>query len=245
MSRLALALLVVASCRGADKPASFGLYLLAMQWAPNACCAHPGKEAGTEACGALAGTFAATHLTLHGLWPSYTDDEARGRPRPWPQYCGAFAHCEHDEDATCAPSAPIPPDLAARAPAYSTDHGALATHEWSKHGSCTRLAPGAYFAAELAAIRSLPGLATPLGNEVARTELASSFGVPAEAVALGCDAHCRLTQVGFCLGHDDADQPTAPIACPHNVVTSDYDNGCVTHSCERIAVQGVGECSTR
>jgi len=248
--RCALAFALAAACHHdkAAPPSSFGLYLLAMQWAPNACCAHPGKEAGAESCGALAGSYAATHVTLHGLWPSYTDDESRGRPRPWPQYCGALAHCEHDEDASCAPGVPVPPDLAARAPAYITDHGALATHEWSKHGSCTRLSPAAYFAAELAAIRSLPGDGTPdvlsaaAGKDVARADLSRAFGIPPEAVALGCDAHCELTQVGFCLGHDAADQPTTPIACPHNVLSSEYDNGCVTRGCERVVVQAAGEC---
>jgi ribonuclease T2 len=182
------------------------------------------------------------HLTLHGLWPNFTEDQARGQPRAWPQFCGAFAHCEQAADASCAPRAPVPAELGALAPAYLT--GDLATHEWSKHGSCTTLSAGDYFSAEVAAIRSLPGNGTPdalrgaAGHDLARTDLARAFGIPAGSVVLGCDAQCRLTQVGFCIAKDAADHPTTPTPCTASVTTSDYDNGCVTRGCDRVAIPG-------
>jgi ribonuclease T2 len=258
--RALLSLLVLAACPASTPPpaitppspspapppaSDFGFYLLAMTWAPQLCCAEP----GAPACAALAGSFAATHLTLHGLWPNFTDEQSRGKPRAWPQYCGAYHHCETAEDARCAPGVAVPGELARLAPGYVAGTGAFATHEWSKHGSCTRLSAAEYFGAELAAIRAIPGEATPdalraaAGADLARDDLQRAFGVPPDSVLLGCDARCRLTQVSFCLAKDAGDHPTAPIACSANVTTSDYDNGCVTRGCQRVAVRAAGACA--
>lgn len=223
----ALALFLIAACHHQAAPtpppappSEFGFYLLAMMWAPP--CAH--------------------ELTLHGLWPNYTEEQAHGRPQAWPQFCGAYAHCEKAEDASCAPGAPVPDALAALAPEYVK--GTLATHEWSKHGSCTTLSAADYFAAELSAIHSLPGNGTPdvlraaAGHDLARADLQGAFGIARESVVLGCDAHCRLTQVGFCLAKDAEEHPTAPTPCTASVTTSEYDNGCVTRGCDRVTIPG-------
>lgn len=242
--------LLLAACHHAaprsEPPRSdFGFYLLAMTWGPSFCCAEPGRGECTN----LADSFAGTHLTLHGLWPNYTDEQARGRPRAWPQYCGAYAHCEQSDATGCAPDAPVPAELAPLAPAYV--HDALATHEWSKHGSCTSLSAADYFRAELAAIHAIPSNATPdalraaIGHDLPREELQRAFGVPPGSVVLGCDAHCRLTQVGFCIAKDAHDAPTTPIACSSNVTTSDYDNGCATHACARVTIPAAGACDTK
>ena len=179
-------------------------------------------------------------FTLHGLWPNYTEAQAAGQPQAWPQFCGAFAHCEKAEDASCAPGAPVPADLAAFAPAYVT--GTLATHEWSKHGSCTRMAPSEFFAAELAAIHAIPHDANPdavrggAGHDMALDDLRHAFGISPESVVLGCTAQCELTQVAFCLGKDDRDHPTGATPCTRSVTSSDYDNGCVVRHCERVVI---------
>jgi ribonuclease I len=144
----------------------------------------------------------------------------------------------------------VPAALAKYAPGYVTDNGALATHEWSKHGSCTMplLEPSDYFMAEWGAIVSLPNDATPdalraaIGKDLARDDLQRAFGIPPESVVLGCDTTCRLTQVGFCFAKDAHDNPTAPTPCTQNVTTSDYDNGCVVRGCTRVAIQAAGAC---
>lgn len=219
MRALVLAAALV-GCHATPAPpaphSDFGFYLLAMMWAPGAC-----------------------QLTLHGLWPNYTDEQSRGRPRAWPQYCGAYAHCEKDE-AGCAPDAPVPADLAPLAPAYVK--GDLATHEWSKHGSCTSLAAADYFRAELAAIRLIGSNGAAIRHDLAPSDLQRSFGVPPESVVLGCDAHCQLTQVGFCIAKDAHDHPIAAMPCSTNVTTSDYDNGCVTHACARVRIPSGSGC---
>ena len=180
-------------------------------------------------------------VTLHGLWPNYTEAQAPGKTHAWPQFCGGFAHCETTEDASCAPGVAVPPALAALAPAYVD--GTLATHEWSKHGSCTSMTPKDFFAAELAAIHSIPHDATPetvraaAGHDMARDELQRAFGVAPETVVLGCTATCELTQVAFCVGKDERDRPTFPTPCTRSVTSSDYDNGCIVRSCERIRIR--------
>lgn len=215
--RLALVCLVVIGCHAAtpapppSPPAtSFGFYLLAMMWK-------------TDACG----------LRLHGLWPNFSDEHSRGLPRAWPQFCGAFAHCEKTEDAACAPGVAVPAALAPLAPDYVS--GTLAIHEWSKHGSCTQLPPAAYFDAELAAIKLVHHDALHAGTYTA-ADLQHAFGIPGESIVLGCTDKCELTQIGFCLAKDAGDHPTGPTPCTQNVTTSDYDNGCVTRHCDRINV---------
>ena len=194
----------------AQPASSFGFYLLAMMYARPSCS-----------------------LKLHGLWPNFTDEQSQGKPRAWPQFCGSYAHCEHAEDASCAPAAQVPADLAPLAPDYV--HGTLATHEWSKHGSCTALSAMDYFAAEISAIHLVHPDALHSGD-YAPADLQHAFGIPAESIVLGCNDHCELTQIGFCLAKDAGDHPTGPTPCTQNVTTSDYDNGCVTKHCVKISV---------
>lgn len=189
---------------------AFGFYLLAMMYTQPACT-----------------------LTLHGLWPNFTDEQSQGKPRAWPQFCGGFAHCEKTEDASCGPGVPVPSELAPLAPDYV--HGTLATHEWSKHGSCTALPAAEYFSAELAATRLVHHDALHPGD-YAPADLQRVFGIPPRSVVLGCTDNCELTQIGFCLAKDAGDHPTGPTPCTQNVTTSDYDNGCITRHCEKVTV---------
>jgi ribonuclease T2 len=226
-ARIVLLVAALAAChsKAPTPPASsFGYYLLAMTWSPathDQCTLPPA-------------------FTLHGLWPNYTEAQAVGQPQAWPQFCGGFAHCAAREDASCAPGVPVPPDLAPFAPAYVT--GTLATHEWSKHGSCTRMTPREFFDAELAAIHSIPHDATPdavraaAGHDIARDDLQRAFGISPDAVVLGCSPTCELTQVAFCLAKDERDRPTSPTPCTASVTGSDYDNGCAARRCERVRI---------
>ena len=224
--------------------AEFGLYVLALSWAPTFCCGHPDKEE----CARLTDAYAGTHLTLHGLWPNYRDDEARGRDT-YPQFCGDYARCRHHHDRSCAPDpATLPEEMRELAPGYVGDHDFLADHEWPKHGSCTGLDAASYFRAALAAMRALPGKGTPdaltaaIGRDIEVETLAGAFGVPRDSVLLGCEADCRLAQVSVCLAHE----PTGagkPVPCPTNTTRSTYDNGCITRGCTRVTIPAAGSCS--
>jgi ribonuclease T2 len=229
----------------AGAPVSFGLYVLALSWAPNFCCGHASKEE----CSGLQGSFAANHLTLHGLWPNYSDTEAKGRAT-YPQFCGAFKHCQKNHDKSCEPDpSTVPAEMKQLAPGYIGDGYFLADHEWPKHGSCTGLDPATYFKAALDAMKARPGesgtpaaLKAAVGKEIALPDLQNAFGMPATSVLLSCDSDCRLSQVSFCLAHDAHGMPTTPIVCPTNTTTAEYDNGCVTRGCQSITVQEAGSC---
>lgn len=226
---------------------AFGLYILALTWTPSFCCSHPDKAE----CHQLAGSFGASHLTLHGLWPNYTDDEAQGRNPAWPEFCGTYTRCKSGHDPSCEPgSAAVPIEMRELGPGYVGDHAFLATHEWPKHGSCTGLTPAAYFRAALDAMTSLPGKGTPdrlrdaIGTDIALSDLTHAFGIPAASVLLACDARCGLQQVSVCFAHDAAGKPTTPISCPTNASSSRSDNGCVTRRCERVRVTANDACET-
>ncbi|MBV8048066.1 MAG: hypothetical protein JO171_12980 [Paludibacterium sp.] len=98
-------------------PAQAGNWILALSWAPGFCATHAEKRQ----CGDLADpqSFAARHLTLHGLWP-----EAQNCP------------------ATPLRPGDLPAGLERVMPGV---RDGLAEHEWRKHGSCSGMQPNAYF----------------------------------------------------------------------------------------------------
>lgn len=230
---------------GPGRPASFGLYVLALSWAPNFCCGHPDKGE----CQGLQGSFGATHVTIHGLWPNYTDAQASQAGANWPQYCTPYNVCQKNPPQGCDPdSSTIPQDMTTYGPGYVSDNDFLADHEWPKHGSCTGLDSGTYFSAAIAALKALPGdqgtpalLTQNVGGTVSTTDLQAAFGSP-ESVMLSCDASCNLTQVSICLANGDSGQPGTRVACPNNTTSSSYDNGCFTQNCKAVTIQAAGQC---
>jgi ribonuclease T2 len=226
---------------GPGEKATFGLYMLALTWAPNFCATHKDKEQ----CKSMPGSFAADHLTIHGLWPNYSDKEAVGQPHAWPEFCSPYNVCSTASPSSCNPDpASIPPEMKTYGPGYLTDDDFLANHEWPKHGSCTGLAANAYFSEAIKSLLALPGdrgtpgkLASSLGKKVKATELRSAFEHP-ESVVLSCDAKCNLSQVGICLANGSDGLPAGRVACPKNVISAEYDNGCfVKNRCKTIKIQ--------
>jgi ribonuclease T2 len=194
--------------------------------------------------------IAATHLTLHGLWPNYSDEEATRFHAEYPQFCGKFASCKgKHEPAFCEPDpASLPAAMTTLGPGFVRDHHFLANHEWPKHGSCTGLAPAEYFSAALRAMEAVPGdRGTPdlvkrhQGGEVPTAELAEAFG-PRGSVLLSCNASCRLEQVSICLAREPDGRPGKPVACPASTDREAYDNGCVTRHCAEVHIPAFGAC---
>ncbi|MGH6875250.1 MAG: ribonuclease T2 family protein [Aestuariivirgaceae bacterium] len=111
------ALLFVAAPDARAKPVDH--YVLALSWSPSFCAA---SDAGDEPmqCGGHA-PFA---FVVHGLWPQYS--------RGWPQYCPAQERW-------------IPENMiSAILPLMPSKR--LVIHEWRKHGTCSGLTMGNYFA---------------------------------------------------------------------------------------------------
>lgn len=232
------------AAESASSPPRFSVYLLALTWGPNFCLAHPDKEE----CHQLVGSFAADHLTLHGLWPQFNDAESRQQGCTYPAFCGDFCACQgQNAPERCFPDpAVIPERMATYGPGYVTDNYFLANHEWPKHGSCTGLDAGTYFSKAIEALLSLPGdqgtpalLGQHVGGKVSLSDLRTVFG-PSESVVLSCDTHCNLSEVGICFGVDAQGNPAAQTACPQNT-TGSSSNSCVGNPsqprCPMVSIQ--------
>jgi ribonuclease T2 len=230
----------------AGEKVDYALYLLALSWAPNFCADKQHKS--KEQCKELKeDSFAAKHLTIHGLWPNYDDQQSKGKPEAWPSFCAPYNACKKDETSSCDPDpSSIPADMKKYGPGYVTDNNFLADHEWPKHGSCTGLDAGKYFQQSIDALRALPGddgtpkpLADSIGKRIKATELRAAFEDPS-SVVLSCDPKCNLSQVGICLASGSDGLPKGRTACPTNVTESSYDNGCLRKNrCPNIMVQSV------
>jgi ribonuclease T2 len=108
---------------------TFDSHVLAMSWQPG-FCEHARFSGRKPECDALAdGELVISHLTIHGLWPN---KQACGT-----QYGNCGATPLNLSEDTLAEVAPWMPNLM-----FET---ALATHEWSKHGSCQAREDDEYF----------------------------------------------------------------------------------------------------
>ena len=118
MPRWIAALLLVASGAAADTAGDFDYYVMALSWSPNWCDLE-GRARNSPQCdpGADFGWI------LHGLWPQYED--------------GYPADCQ----SGYAP--PSRRETAEMADIMGTS--GLAWYQWNKHGSCSGLAPQAYY----------------------------------------------------------------------------------------------------
>jgi len=130
MRRLALACLLwvcVAPAR-AEPAGAFDYYVLSLSWSPT-WCALEGAARGAAQCRAETGFG----WVLHGLWPQY----ARG----WPSHCAGVR--------------PPPPRAMTGAMADITGSAGLAWYQWKKHGTCSGLDAGDYFALSRRAFESV------------------------------------------------------------------------------------------
>lgn len=154
-------------------------------------------------------TFCATHrdnsdectkphgMVLHGLWPQY---EAGG----YPQTCSGRLLTPEEQQSGAA----LYPSLQ------------LAAHEWARHGTCSGLAPTAYFKAAADArdsIRIPPELQagtpskTMRAADIVRALRDANPSLPSRAIVVSC-GNRALTEVRVCL-----DKSLAPRACGPDV----------------------------
>ena len=97
---------------------TFDYYLLTLSWAPVYCAEHP-NDNSTECRPGEHKAF-----VLHGLWPQ----SQSGAP---PEDCGS--------------ARPVSQPIVRHMLAYFPSAG-LIQHEWAKHGTCSGLSAGDYFA---------------------------------------------------------------------------------------------------
>jgi ribonuclease T2 len=121
--RLGLCALLILWSSGAGTAAEqraheFDYYLLALSWSPTYCASRARRDP------LQCGQGRRYHFVVHGLWPQYRNG--------WPQYCAA---------AGVSLPRPLLAAMFDIMPSFR-----LIQHQWMKHGTCTGLAPGDYFA---------------------------------------------------------------------------------------------------
>jgi ribonuclease T2 len=143
--------------------------------------------------GASAQCAARAGFVVHGLWPQNNDGT-------YPVFCS-----RRPGPRNPAANLDITPDLS------------LLAHEWSKHGTCTRLSAEEFFAEEHKAFRSVtvPKYFESLDHEVLLkpAEILDMFAkanpsFPQGSILLSCGNN-RLTAIEVCMAKDGL----APIAC--------------------------------
>lgn len=120
-------------------PSEADSYVLALSSQPGFCETY-GFEAGKPECRRLAkDSYAAKHLTLHGLWPN------KERCGQHYGFCTSRPEANHCDYAPVNLSSDVSILLKKLMPSYSSG-SCLERHEWNKHGSCQSLSENDYFA---------------------------------------------------------------------------------------------------
>jgi ribonuclease I len=213
--RLLAGFVAITALAACEPESSIHHYILALSWQPAFCERNADKPECLELDGA---DFAATNLTLHGLWPN-------GAGEDHPFYCGVAAGSRDADEAgnwctlpeTGADQA-TQSDLAQVMPGVAS---CLDRHEWIKHGSCAGLGGDAYFDASVHLVREMQAtrlskvLRTSIGKLVSRRSLLNAFevdfgpGAPA-ALELICrqdGGRAYLTEIRLALRPEAIDQP--------------------------------------
>jgi ribonuclease T2 len=193
MRRLGVALLLFAfgfasagaqprESRGAPM-GEFDFYVLALSWSAT-WCAMTGERRGASQCE----TGRNPGFVVHGLWPQFE----RGYP------------------AFCAPDGRNPSRAAiSRAEQVLPDTG-LARHQWRKHGTCSGLAPEAYFEATVLArarVKVPDALVAPRQpNRTSPIEIERAFasinpGLRPDMMSVTCERG-MLEEIRICLTKD-------------------------------------------
>jgi ribonuclease T2 len=197
-------LLLAALAAACDESPEVTHYVLALSWQPAFC----ESNARRPECRALdPGDFAATHLTVHGLWPN-------DRPGAGPTYCGV----DEETRALDAPESwcELPePEMSGKTRAHLalTMPGVascLDRHEWIKHGTCAGTGAERYFgetlrlAASVQATAFAKAISTGIGREATSERLIrafeASFGAGSgKALTFICSDRGQLAEIRIAL----------------------------------------------
>ncbi len=181
------------------------MYVLATTWQPQFCFKQY-KYAGCR----RPGEYSRRHLTLHGLWPQYSDG-------------GYPSSCRYEEFKSSIPYSVGYHDMLtywpnSKATESSPNYDSFWKYEWEKHGTCTPLSQYDYFfhAIRLAKLQGTPSLITnSVGSFVSATALRNAFG-GLKFVSLQCKSRSYLYEVRTCWSQEDG-HPTNPRECPRDL----------------------------
>ena len=184
----ALLIGLAAPCAAQDRAGDFDYYVLSLSWSPN-WCDRTGRARGSPQCDPGAGFG----WVLHGLWPQHE--------KGYPQDCRT----------SVAP--PTRAETAAMADIMGTS--GLAWYQWNKHGSCSGLAPQAYFRTARAAFDGIriPQAFARLTRDVTlpASLIEDAFvdanpDLPRDGVTITC-TDGAIQEVRICLTRDLAPRP--------------------------------------
>jgi ribonuclease T2 len=169
-----------------NAPGQFDFYVLSLSWSPSFCAASAERYSGQQSsmqCGARPYSF-----VVHGLWPQYEKGFPENCQQPSPRlYRGIVSSML---DLMPAPH--------------------LIYNEWDKHGTCSGLSAGNYFATvrkARAAVKIPPDYADlqqPLSvapGAVRDAFIKANPGMTPAGIAVDCDKK-RLTEIRVCLSKD-------------------------------------------
>ncbi len=169
----ALCAVLLVGISGVASGQSYDYWLLVASWQPGFCVTHDVPE-----CKRLAGTYAASNFSLHGLWPNRYDGEH-------PFYCGVpQSDIDMDQRHTwCSMDAyPVSGAVRQRLNEYMPGTAScLDQHEWFKHGTCAQASPDQYWTEATNLVSRLGGtsfnafLQTHAGERVTRDQLLAAF----------------------------------------------------------------------
>lgn len=157
----------------------FDYYLLSLSWSPTHC-AQSDRNRNSEQCREQHDSI------VHGLWPQYE--------RGWPEFCSTGHPLR------------LPADLLDTYDAMTPDRGLLA-YQWRKHGTCSGLAPEAYFdtayafwsKVTLPVVLSDPRREASFDREDLKARVsAANPGLASNMFVLTCDGR-RLDEIRICL----------------------------------------------
>ncbi|MGQ0698339.1 MAG: ribonuclease T2 family protein [Panacagrimonas sp.] len=160
--------------------ARFDYWVLALSWSPEYCDSDQARP-GSKQCSQ------SREFIVHGLWPQHE--------RGYPEFCDTQSR--------------VSERTADRLSALVPDRG-LVFHQWKKHGSCSGMTPGNYFATLERAAHSIvvpsAHLKKAATRRVKRVELERAFieanpGLAPEAITLECSRQ-YLREVRICLDRD-------------------------------------------
>ena len=202
-------------------PGDFEMYVFAQTWTESFCS---GNKCSSQECKSLPGTYAASNLAIHGLWPNFNDESTHSGYQ-YPQFCGSYSTCgELNPPASCNPdmSNLNQSDFTKYAPGYVMDNNFLANHEWPKHGGCTRLSQQQFFQSLITLEKQLEATSSAVWTgssvEVKLTDVEAAYG-GSDHVSLTCSKG-NLQQVITCWSKDAQDMPVSRIPCPATVAPS-------------------------
>ncbi len=173
--------------RRQNAPGEFDFYVLSLSWSPSFCeaASERGNQGRSQAaqCGGRPFSF-----VVHGLWPQYE--------RGFPDYCQRPApRLDRNIMNSMLDLMPAP---------------GLIFNEWDKHGTCSGLAPRAYFETirKARAAIKIPGQFLDLSEPktIAPDAVEDAFvkanpSLSNSAVAVMCDQR-RLSEVRICMSKD-------------------------------------------